>query len=130
MKKYLILLVSLVSLSFAQNNQIPSQADMQKMMQQMQEVQTCMAKLDNNQMLSIQKEAMAIQKKLEQMCASGKRDKAQEIAKEYANKMSNHPYMIQVKKCTKSFETNMENDKEDTNYEKVHVCDVGFDIPQ
>ena len=131
MKKFILLLVSLVSLSFAQNNQMqmPTQEDMQKMMIQMQEMQMCMAKLDNNQMLSIQKEALEMQKKLKQMCSKGKRNKAQEIAKKYAKKMSNHPYMLEVRKCTKPFEKNMPIEKNE-DFDKVHVCDVGLNIPE
>ena len=131
MKKFILVLVSLVSLTFAQNNQMqmPSQEDMQKMMMQMQEMQMCMAKLDKDKMLVIQKEGLAFHEKVKKMCSTNQRAKAQATAKKYAKKMANDPYIKQIKKCTKGFEKNMPTEPEDIDFDKVHVCDTGLDSP-
>ena len=133
MKKYLILFVTLVSLAFAQEMQMPSKGQMQKMMAQMQEMQMCMQKIDQTELQEMQQKAMTMQKKIKKMCSSGKRGEAQKTAMKFSKKMMNSPSIKQMQKCSKPFETSFPDEaKGETkkSKENQHVCDVGFDLPE
>jgi len=125
MKKYLLSLVVISSIVFAQEVKEPSQADIEKMMAGMQGMQTCMAKIDMSSLQSIQQEALKVKDKVEKMCADGKREKAQKTAISYAKKMMKMPALVQMKKCTAGFVPDTNPIEE---LKKQNVCDTGFDI--
>ena len=78
MKKLAITLLCLTPIiSFAQNPMGMSEADMQKMMQQMQEAQACMEKIDQAELDVLEKKAEKFEAEMKSLCASGKRDAAQ-----------------------------------------------------
>jgi len=123
MKKYLLALSITSTIVSAQ----PSQADMEKMMAGMQEMQVCMSKIDMASLKPIQQESLKIKEKLINLCKQGKRDKAQEIAVDFSKKMMNMPALQQMKECTKDFKS----EKIYTMEEKLknnNVCDTDFGI--
>jgi hypothetical protein len=125
MKKYLLILGMLVSLVYAQEANMPSKADMEKMMAGMQEMQACMAKVDKSSLQSMQADAMKIKSEVEGMCKKGQRSKAQVTALTYAKKIMKNPALVQMKKCTAGFVPDTNPVEE---LKKQHVCDSGFDL--
>ena len=81
MKNFIMTLICLVAvMSFAQNPMSMNEADMQKMMQQMQEAQACMEKIDQSQLDALEKKAKQFEAEMKSLCASGKRAAAQDRA--------------------------------------------------
>ena len=57
-------------MSFAQNPMGMNEADMQKMMQQMQEAQACMEKIDQSQLDALEKKAKQFEAEMKSLCAA------------------------------------------------------------
>ena len=131
MKKLAITLLCLTPIiSFAQNPMGMSEADMQKMMQQMQEGQACMEKIDQAELDVLEKKAEQFEVEMKSLCASGKRDAAQEKAKVYMKEIVNSSAVREAKKCgekMKGMMQGMMSDapfmNQDKDYSSQHVCD-------
>ena len=76
MKIIVTLLCLLFPVAAAAQNQGMQGVDIEKMMQLMQEMQKCMEKVDQNELLALEKESEKVSKELEQLCTQGKRDEA------------------------------------------------------
>jgi hypothetical protein len=94
-------------------------SNMEMMMQKMQKMQVCMSKIDFNELSALEKESLQIQKKIEDMCAQGKREQADKTAKLFYDKVMQLPALIQIKACTKDIIP--EFDVQETT---SHVCDM------
>lgn len=131
MKKLAITLLCLIPIiSFAQNPMGMSEADMQKMMQQMQEAQACMEKIDQAELDVLEKKAKQFEVEMKSLCASGKRDAAQEKAMVYVKEIVNSSAVRDAKKCgekMKGMMQGMMHDapfmNQDKDYSSQHVCD-------
>ena len=131
MKKLAITLLCLMPvISFAQNPMGMSEADMQKMMQQMQEAQACMEKIDQAELDVLEKKAKQFEVEMKSLCASGKRDAAQEKAMVYVKEIVNSSAVQDAKKCgekMKGMMQGMMHDapfmNQDKDYSSQHVCD-------
>jgi hypothetical protein len=131
MKKLAITLLCLVPIiSFAQNPMGMSEADMQKMMQQMQEAQACMEKIDRSELEALQNKSKQFEAEMKSLCASGKRDKAQDKAMVYMKEIINNPAVKEARRCGEMMKGMMQgmaqnmpfmNDEKD--YSSMHVCD-------
>jgi predicted transcriptional regulator len=134
MKQVAITLLCLLPItSFAQNPMGMSEADMQKMMQQMQEAQACMEKIDQSELHALEKKAKQFEAEMKSLCASGKRDAAQEKAMLYAKEIANNPVIQQTRKCSEKMQgamqgmsQNMPYMGQDKDYSSQHVCDSGI----
>ena len=96
----IILLLLMPMVTVAQNYQNMSEEDMQKMMQQMQKMQSCMQNIDQAKLNAIDQRSSQILTKIDSLCASGKRDEAQETAISYGKEMAKDPTMQEMKKCS------------------------------
>ena len=131
MKKLAITLLCLTPIiSFAQNPMCMSEADMQKMMQQMQEGQACMEKIDQAELDVLEKKAEQFEVEMKSLCASVKRDAAQEKAMLYMKEIVNSSAIREAKKCgekMKGMMQGMMSDapfmNQDKDYSSQHVCD-------
>jgi len=131
MKKLAITLLCLTPIiSFAQNPMGMSEADMQKMMQQMQEAQACMEKIDQAELDVLEKKAEKFEAEMKSLCASGKRDAAQEKAMVYVKEIVNSSAVREAKKCGKKMKGMMQGMmhdapflNQDKDYSSQHVCD-------
>ena len=127
MKKLAITLLCLTPItSFAQNPMGMSEGDMQKMMQQMQEAQTCMEKIDQSELEVLEKKAEQFEAEVKSLCASGKRDAAQDKAIVYTKEIVNSSAVKAAKKCgemMKGMMQDMSFMKQDKDYSSQHVCD-------
>jgi predicted transcriptional regulator len=131
MKKLAITLLCLAPItSFAQNPMGMSETDMQKMMQQMQEAQACMEKIDQAELDGLEKKANQFEAEMKSLCASGKRDKAQEKAMVYMKEIVNSSAVKEAKRCGEMMKgmmqgmmQNMPLMNQDKDYTSQHVCD-------
>lgn len=111
----------------AQNMTGMDQADMQKFMQMMQEMQACMEKVDQAEMDALEKRSEEFNAEIEVLCARGKRDAAQKKAMAFGREMSANPVVQQIRKCTEKFADVLPKGEmpfmEDFDYTERHVCD-------
>ena len=122
---FLATLFLLTGTALAQAPAGMSQADMQKMMQGMQAMQSCMAKVDMEAMERLGQEGEKVQAEVESLCKGGKRDAAQQRAMDFGMRAMQDPNMKIMQQCGQQMQgmmppmpyTNMEEQK------NRHVCD-------
>ena len=123
MKKIIstLLLSSLVLI--AQNMPQMGGHNMENMMQEMQKMQTCMAKINFDSLAALQEEAVSVQQNIDELCKQGKREKAQSTAINFSDKVMKYPAIVQLKQCSKgtSMQSMMQMSKQD--FKNHHVCD-------
>ena len=85
--------------SFAQNYMGMNEAEMQKMMQQMQKMASCVESIDQNKLKQIEQHSYQLQAEVKALCASGKRDDAQEKVISFSKEISSDPTMQEMRKC-------------------------------
>ena len=135
MKNFIITLMCLMpAISFAQNPMGMSETDMQKMMQQMQQAQACMEKIDQSQLEALEKKSKQFEAEMKSLCASGKRDAAQDRAMDYMKEIVNSPVVKEAKRCGDMMKGMMDGMmqgmkqqgsilNQDKDYSNQHVCD-------
>ena len=103
-----------VTLSFAD--------EMQQMLQQMQAMQSCMAKIDYNALEPLQKETLEAEAKIKKLCHTGHQKEAQAYAIKYVHKVLNAPILLQIHECSKGspMEELMQVSEED--FKSQDVC--------
>ena len=123
----LFLLIPIVSVA-QDRPPVINPADMQNMMQLMEKMQECMAKVDQSELEVLEKQSEELGAELESLCKQGKRKKAQNKAITFSKEMMNNQALKQMKKCgeitkglvpegaTKSFE-------DEFDFSNRHVCD-------
>ena len=121
----LALLSLFASTTQAQNPSGMSQADMQRMMQGMQAMQQCMAKVDMEAMERLGDEGEKVQAEVKSLCKAGKRDVAQQRAMAFGMKAAKDPNMKMMGECGKQMQGMMppmpySNIEQNGNR---HVCD-------
>jgi len=99
--KLLIFIIFLTTplVSYAQNYQQMNQADMQKMMQQMEQARSCMEKIDEEELKALEKRSKQVERDVKALCDSGKRDEAQKKAIEFGKEIAKDPMMKQMRQC-------------------------------
>ena len=122
------LLLILPAISAAQNYQNMSEADMQKMMQQMQQAQACMAGVDQAELKKFEQRANQMQASVDALCASGKRDEAQQEAMAFGREVTSTPAMQKMRECGKMMEGAMPgmptmHDYASGENDNQHICD-------
>lgn len=130
MKSIVMLLCLLFPVAAAAQNPNMQGVDMQKLMQAMQEMQQCMAKVDKEELRKLEQESDEMEMELRKLCEEGKRDKAQDKAIKYSKKIMKNPALVQMKECgeiTKGLmpEGSMPEQEEEFDFDpsKGHVCD-------
>lgn len=81
-----------------------SDADMQKMMQGMNAMQECMAKVDMAAMERLGEEGKKMEAEINTLCKSGKRDAAQDKAMVFGMKIAKDPNMKIMAECGKQMQ--------------------------
>ena len=121
---YLCLLLPVTAL--AQNYPAMNEADMQKMMQQMEKMQSCMEKIDQGKLEAFGVRSEQMEAEINALCARGKRDEAQQKAMAYGKEITNDAVMKAMMKCTEGMQAMMPElsftgvDEDSTG---LHVCD-------
>ena len=127
----IILLLSIPIASSAQNYQGMSEEDMQKMMKQIQEMESCMGKLDQAQVKKLEQRSKQINAEVKSLCASGKRDKAQSKAISFGKEIEKDLTILAIRKCSEKIKGLMPNMSQPKTplmdqpraSSKQHVCD-------
>jgi hypothetical protein len=127
----IILLLLMPMVTVAQNYQNMSEEDMQKMMQQAQKMQSCMQNIDQAKLEAIDKRSSEILANIDSLCASGKRDEAQQTAISYGKEMAKDPTMQAMRKCSEMMSGEMMQGMMpktplmdlDKDLSSRHVCD-------
>lgn len=128
------LLTTLLALPFAALAQIPGgvqmdEAQMQQLMQQAQQMQTCMENIDQAEMDAFQQKSEAMETEVKALCAAGKRDAAEARAMAFGREMANSSIMQQMKQCGEGMKHRLPNlpqaaqPEEDNDTTPHHVCD-------
>lgn len=129
MKKIIVIaLCFLFPVAVAAQNQNPNMQgkDMEKLMQAMQQ---CMEKVDQEELRKLEEEGEKFEREIRELCAQGKRDKAQKQAIRYSKMMKKNPTLIQMKECGEIAKGLMpegsmpEQEEFDFDPSKEHVCD-------
>ena len=95
------LLLLLPVLASAMDYQNMSEADMQKMMAQMEKAQACMADVDQSELKKFEARANQMEARVKELCASGKRDAAEQEAMAFGREVSADPAMKKMQECGK-----------------------------
>lgn len=97
------LLISLLLIPFAVPAQnmggMPTEAQMQQLMQQAQTMQNCMANIDEAEMAAFQQKAEAMDAEVKALCATGKRYAAMARAMAFGKETAQSSIMQDMKKC-------------------------------
>ena len=129
MKTYIAFCLLLLPVTaFAQKYGGMSQGDMQNMMQVMQEVQKCMAGIDQAKLNELKTSSEQAKQEIDTLCAQGERDKAQQQAMAFGKKIASDPTMQQMRKCGEMAQgampmTGMADIYDEKDYSSRHVCD-------
>lgn len=123
---------------FAQNYQGMNAGDMQKMMQQMQKMTSCIQNIDQQQIKTLEQSSRLLQAEVKTLCDSGNREEAQAKAISFGKKIVKHPTMLAMRKCGEMMKEVMKGKmkemmkamvpesallKEQKDFSKFHVCD-------
>lgn len=125
--KKIFLILTLFSLSVSaqqfQGMKMENEDEIKKIMESMQKMQACMAKINKNELKTIQQNAEKLARETQALCKKGKRKQAQQKAADAFNKFKNDPFAIKLRKCTNILES-MSSEDEIT---ETHICDSPVD---
>ena len=85
-------------ISYAQNPNAPA-VDPNVMIMLLEELDQCMAKVDQRKLFKLDQEAQNLYYELMMLCQKGHKDKAQEQAVAFRTKMMEDPATVQIKAC-------------------------------
>lgn len=95
-------------------------------MLQMQNMQACMEGVDQAALQALELRSSQLDNELKSLCASGKRDEAQQLAISFGQEMAKTSVLQEMKRCGEMMKgvamPNMPSIK-DTDYSVHHVCD-------
>ena len=123
-------ILSLLSpvLAVGQNYPGMGRGDAQNMMLQMQKMQACMQSVDQSRLKAYEQQANKVEAEVKTLCASGKRDEAQQKSVAFAQEFASDPDTMKMMECSKMMSGAMpampfmDQANESDNSVK-HVCD-------
>jgi hypothetical protein len=128
--KILTGVVSMVlpAIAIAQNYPGMSEGDMQNMMQQMQEMQTCMQQVNQSRLKEFEQRGQKVEREVKTLCAAGKRDEAQDKAMQFGQDVAADPDMQKMMECAKMMSSAMPKlpymeQAGEPEASSSHVCD-------
>jgi hypothetical protein len=112
----------------AQNYPGMSEGNTHNMMLQMQKMQTCMQDVDQSRLQEFEQRASKMEAEVKSLCASGKRDAAQQQAMDFGQKVAADPDMQKMVECGKMMSSVMPQmqfmgQANEPNTSVKHVCD-------
>ena len=122
----IIILLLMPMVAIAQNYPGMNKGDMQNMMQQMEKMQDCMQDVDQAKLKVIEQRSRQMETEIKSLCASGKRDKAEEEAISFGKEIVNDPTMQEMRKCgegMKGMMPKMPFMDQEKDRSSRHVCD-------
>jgi len=123
----LLAAIALITPLFAQAQQPAiSQEQMQKMMQQAEQMQACFAKIDQQALMAIGEKAKALESEVKTLCQAGKRSKAQQKAIEFGIKISKDKNIKTARECGEMMQgmlPKMDYPVSEDDFNGTHICD-------
>ena len=105
---------------------------MQNMMGSMQKIQSCMAGIDQAELMALGKQAKTIQESIEKECQAGNAKRAQKTAIDFANTLKASKVATQAQNCLKDLPDMMKGHIPGTDIsqlqselEKKDICAIG-----
>ncbi len=95
----IVLFLALPAVGLTQDMSAFSEENMQQMMEQAQKMQTCLEGIDQQKLEELEQRSNQMEKDIDTLCKSGKRDEAQKEAISFAQEMSTNPVLLQMTKC-------------------------------
>lgn len=101
------------------------EAQMQKMMEQAQKMQTCMAEIDQAALERMKQESDALMSEVQALCRDGERDAAQDKALAWGKQVAKSDELQKMKKCGEMMQGAMPKTppSPDELAERGHICD-------
>ncbi len=129
MKKRLItfLIFTLLSVSSHAQHTGLNQEQMQQLMQQAQQMQACMSRLDQKAMIAMSQRAQMMEAEIKTLCLSGKRDEAFEKAIRFGRTMANDEHIKIARECGEMTRGMLPTIDFPTNKDEAqgqHICDT------
>jgi len=127
MKQWISMLLFISTSALAQDFQAMSEKDMEIMMKQMQEMQACMATVDQAELKDLEQRWNKLNPKLKQLCNQGKRDEAQKTALSLSKETANNPAIQAIARCSENMRDMMPDMpfmKSPEDYAELHICDM------
>jgi hypothetical protein len=127
MKKLILALIFVLAPVFvqAQSNSGTSE-DMTKMLEQAMKAQACMQDIDTSEFERLQQEGEKMEVEVKALCASGKRDQAQDQAIAYSKEMMALPAMQKMRECSELMRgllPEMPFDNFEEEFKNKNICD-------
>ena len=100
--------------------------NMMKMMQQAQKAQACMQDIDTSEFDRLEQEGRKLEAEIKALCASGKRDQAQQQAIAYSKEMMALPAMQKMRECSELMRgmlPEMPFDNFEEEFKNKNICD-------
>ncbi|HBE91047.1 MAG TPA: hypothetical protein DDW55_00450 [Gammaproteobacteria bacterium] len=120
-------MLALAAPAMAQNVQNIDKQDMQLIMQQVQEMQTCMANIDQTELKALETRSKKFESEVTVLCDAGKRDAAQDIAMAFGKEVTAAPAMKTMKKCSEKLVgmmPNMSIPDIESQLKNKNICDM------
>ena len=128
--KVLTCVISMILPAVAISQTYPGmgKGDMQNMMQQMQQMQTCMQEINQSRLQEFEQRGKAVEREVKNLCAAGKRDEAQDKAMEFGQQVASDPDMQKMIECAKMMSSAMPampymGQASEPDGSSSHVCD-------
>jgi hypothetical protein len=117
-------------ISFSITAQQPSEADLQRLQAQAQEMQACFAKVDQTALADLRARGESVAADINALCAANKRDEAQRAAQDYARTLADEPVTKSLAGCGEMAQQMMQTFSSlaaaaDPGTTTTHVCDAG-----
>ena len=112
------------SVVFAQQPEL-NQMQLQQLMQQAQQMQVCMSRIDQQALMAWSEKAQAVTADIKSLCKAGQRDKALDIAIEFGRAMAKDENLKIAQECGEMARSMMPDMSFPTSKEEVkerHIC--------
>jgi hypothetical protein len=122
---WMLIVILAPAIVSAQSNSGMSE-DMMKMMEQAAKAQACMQDIDTSEFEKLEQEGKKMESEIKALCASGKRDKAQDQAIEYSQEMMALPAMQKMSECSELMRgmiPKMPFDNFEEEFKNKNICD-------
>lgn len=103
-----------------------SQEQMQQMMQQAQQMQTCMANIDQQALMALGQKAQAMESEIKSLCQANKRSEAQSTAIKFGLSISQDENIKLARECGEMAQgmlPKMDFPTSEKDFEARHICD-------
>lgn len=127
MKLRIIVLLFIPAAALAQDLSSISESDMAAMMQKVQQMQSCMATVDQDELKLLERRSQQIHAEMQSLCTGGQRDEAQKKALSFSKEIAQSSALKTITKCGEGMGEMMPQIfqmKTPEEYSEQHVCDT------